>query len=191
MENKMNIKMSSVVLSISLALCSVNQVMASESLGKKQQDEIIKTLADALEERYVLAQEGSQFANQLRESYNAGIWENITDKRKFVESSNTHLYQITRGKHVTVRPANVKSNRAARKMVRINPNEQGANALKEQMGLPPGESITTDILLGNIGLLTINDLMGSVSDIHQAMAFSAQLYRKSQSKNDWLFLYSS
>ena len=165
----MNKKTSSVLFSVTLALSAFNPVWASEIFEIKQQGEVIEKLATALENRYVLEQEGKQFAEQLRKTFEAGTWSEITNKKDFIEALNTRLYQITRDKHVNIRQISASNNQPTRKMVRINPSNQNGKVLRKKMGLPQGNSITSDILPGNIGLLTINDLMGNVSDIHLAM----------------------
>ncbi len=196
----MKIKTSTVLLSAALLLSGFNTSFASQtqtvksSFGKEQKDLIINKLAHAISTQYVLEDKGIKFSQQLLAKNSSGAYGESATKEDFIQQLNKSLYQITNDKHVSVRPAasekngkgpqkrmmrkmvksqpqeNADKSQPQRKMVRMDPGASAGKSLKAQFGLPEGPSMATDILPGNIGLLTISDLMGEVSELDESMA---------------------
>ncbi|MCJ8270870.1 MAG: S41 family peptidase, partial [Psychrosphaera sp.] len=191
----MKIKTSAILLSSALLLSGFNTIFASEpsvepsagknSFGKEQKDLIINKLAHAISTQYVLEDKAVKFSQQLLAQNSSGAYAESATKADFIQQLNKSLYQITNDKHVSVRPTGGKKSgqgpqkRMMRKMVKAGPQKKmvkmepgsvPSKSLKAQFGMDDGPSMATDILPGNIGLLTINDLMGEVSELDASMA---------------------
>lgn len=187
-------KISTVLLLLGLLLSDWQECLAEEVFVSEQKDGIIAELSTALAEKYVLADEGAKFSKQLLEKHQQGTFNDAKSKAEFVAQVNQSLYAITRDKHINVRPQQTSAqpgrvmrrvaqpgadNNAApadgqKRMVRrVAPSNSGEGAgnqsMKAMFGLPEGESLLPSILPGNIGLMTVKDLMGSVEEVNQVM----------------------
>lgn len=181
----MKIKTSAILLSSALLLSGFNTTFASTDFGKEQKDRVINKLAHAISTQYVLEDKGVKFSQQLLAKNSSGAYAESTTKDDFIQQLNKSLYQITNDKHVSVRPAASEKSgpgpqkRMMKKMVKAGPQKQmvkmapgsaPGQSLKAKFGMGDGPSIETDILPGNIGLLTVHDLMGDIADVDTSMA---------------------
>ncbi|NQZ12185.1 MAG: hypothetical protein HRT35_33960, partial [Algicola sp.] len=191
----MKIKTSAILLSSALLLSGFNTCFASEpsiapsagksSFGKEQKDLIINKLAHAISTQYVLEDKGLEFSQQLQAKNSSGAYAESATKEDFIRLLNKSLYQITNDKHVSVRPTGGKKSGQGpqkrmmrkivkagpqKKMVKMAPGSTPSKSLKTRFGMGDGPSMTTDILAGNIGLLTISDLMGDIDEVNRSMA---------------------
>lgn len=199
----MKIKTPALLLSSVLLLSTWQSSFAQEEFTNEQKEELVNNLAEALSQKYVLADEGARFSQLLLEKHQAGAFAETTSKAEFIEQLNENLYAITRDKHVSVRPqktkqpqgramrrvvqpsegGNAAQSGAQKKMVRVagpqNNNKVASQiversapgqSMKAMFGLPEGDSILTSKLPGNIGLMTVKDLLGSIEEVDSAMA---------------------
>jgi hypothetical protein len=164
-------------------------VSAENTLTKEMKSEVIEKLAKAIEEKYVLVDKGKSFGNELVNRNNAGAFTDIIDKNDFIRKINIALYDISNDKHLSLRPKSNVSSGPARRMVkktmvagdkaaaksgpqriRIDPAKMtGSMSMKKMFGLPDTPSMETKVLAGNVGLLTVKDLMGSMDELDKAM----------------------
>lgn len=171
-------------------LTSLPSQADSQSFEKQHKTDVIHRVAKALEDRYVLIDKGKLFSEELLSLNAKGAFDETITKDDFIKQLNSYLRTITNDKHVSVRPEqNGQSNsrrmirRVAssdsgttnggqRRVVRVaTPAEMDRNiSMRSMMGMPEGKSIRSEILPGNIGVLTVSDLMGSMSEIDSAMA---------------------
>lgn len=195
----MKLKTPAFLLSSVLLLSGWQHCFAEEVFSSAQKDVLVNSLADAIAQKYVLADEGARFSQQLLKQHSDGVFDDATSKNEFVDQLNKQLYSITRDKHVNVRPEQSQQGQG-RVMRRVVQSGEGANSaqaspqkrmvrvaapqgsegaaasqsMKAMFGLPEGDSVATDTMPGNIGLITVNDLMGSIEDINKAMALVAE-----------------
>jgi len=146
---RLKAKVSLVVMALTLAL-SGHSVAADEQFSAEQKTEVISKLAKALTEKYVLVEEGKAFGEKLIELDRNGAFETNNNQRAFTFALHQRLSEISNDKHIAVIPA--KGFGGGQRMMQMS-----------------GQHIETSILAGNIGLLTINDLMGTPAEINQAM----------------------
>jgi len=174
-----------VAVTLSTLLIENDLALATNRFGDEQKKAIIHNLAKAIKNEYVLVEDGLKFSEQLLEKYQREDFTNEESKEKFVQRINKSLYEITNDKHVSLRPqTQSQNNPMTRKVVRQTDNAsaeqagprrlvkipgQSNRSLKKELGLPEGESISSKILSGNIGLMTVSDLMGSETEVHQSM----------------------
>ena len=162
--------------------------------------QIIKNLAKAIQDGYVLEEEGNRFAQELLNLQETNFFADSSTKKEFIETLNKQLYLISNDKHLKVtpmgrRPAprvmrrvtggnNSPQEASPRRMVRRPASNDDSNASGPTMRRVPissdpaelrqtnfgGKGVTAEILPGNVGLMTVHDLMGSVNGIDEAMA---------------------
>lgn len=199
----MKIKTPALLLSSALLLSTWQSSFAQEGFAKGQKEELVNSLADALSQKYVLADEGARFSQLLLDKHQEGAFSGTTTKAEFIAQLNKSLYAITRDKHVSVRlqkskqpqgrvmrrvvqpgeGGNATPSGAQKKRVRVAGPQQNNNAssqlaernspgqsIKAMFGLPEGDSILTSRLPGNVGLMTVKDLLGSREEVDSAMA---------------------
>ena len=187
----MSIKTQLTVLPVIIFLSGLNTLFAEPTFTNENKTEVIKTLSEAINTGYVLVEEGNKISQELMSLHDAGEFNNKTTKDEFVQQLNQKLFQISNDKHLSLRP---EGGGAGRRMVRrAAPNAasstqaqgqtsaagpqkvrkvpaQKNQSMKKMMGLPDTPSIETKILPGNVGLLKVNDLMGTVAGADKAMA---------------------
>lgn len=163
-----------------------NHTLATSQFGIEQKKTVIENLAKAIKNEYVLDEEGLRFSQELSDRYRNDSFDDEETKEEFIQRINKRLFEITNDKHVSIRQkSSTRNNSQGRRMIRktdegpagqagsrklVGAAEQSTRSLKKQFGLPEGESISSRILPGNIGLLTVNDLMGTETEMHQSMA---------------------
>jgi len=140
-------KINLVVMALAL---STHHAIADEPFSAEQKTAVISKLAEALTQKYVLVEEGIAFGNKLIELDQQGVFKSSNNQQAFTFALHQRLSEISNDKHIAVIPA--KGYGGGQRMMQMS-----------------GQHIETRILAGNIGLLTINDLMGSPSEINQAM----------------------
>ena len=180
----MTLKSGLIILIATTLLANWQHASADEKLSHDNKTEIINKLAEALKNKYVLIDEGIKFGEEIAALNKAGNFEQTSNKEDFVEQVNKSLYRITNDKHISLRPEVAGQSGGmvrriggpesggqaptARRMVRV-PSQNG-QSLKAMMGLPDTASLYTEILPGNIGLLTVHDLLGTTEGVDRAMA---------------------
>ena len=173
-------------ISLSILLIESDFALATNRFGAEQKKTIIQNLAKAIKNEYVLIEDGLKFSEKLLEKYQREDFTDEESREQFVQRINKSLYEITNDKHVSLRTQiSSKNNPMTRRVVRQTDNAsaeqtgprrlvripgQSNRSLKKELGLPEGESISSKILPGNIGLITVSDLMGSETEVHQSMA---------------------
>ena len=183
----MKLKSGLIIIIAIILLPKSEFALAGEPFNNDSKTEIIKNLAKALKDEYVLVEEGLKFSEEIVALNVSGRFNQAKDKDEFVQLVNENLYRITNDKHISLRPETANQGpkivrrvvnqgqdltpgqgEGKRRMVRV-PNQDG-QSLKKRMGLPDTASLHTEILTGNIGLIKVNDLMGSIEGIDKAMA---------------------
>ena len=155
----MKLKTSLSMITIGL-LFSSTVIKAEDQFTNKNKTEIIMKLAKALKNKYVLVKEGEGFGEELIHLNEQGAFSKSNSQRQFAYELNSKLREIANDKHLNVMPKRGLGGKIiggpGPKMV------QGSS----MSNLP---HIETEILPGNVGVLTINDLLGTTSEIDKAM----------------------
>ncbi len=180
----MKFKSGLIILIAAILFSNCQHVAAEEKFSQENKTEIINKLAKALKDQYVLIDEGLKFSEEIVALHKSGKFKETSNKEDFVQQVNRSLYRITNDKHIGLRPEATGNGRrmvrrvggpapagkapSGKRMVRM-PSQNG-QSLKQMMGLPDTPSLETKILPGNIGLLKVNDLMGSIEGVDRAMS---------------------
>jgi len=143
---KLRTKISLVALTL---IMNANSAFAEGKFSAEQKTTVINKLAKALTQRYVLVEEGKAFGKELIELNKNGAFDYFDNQREFTFALDQKLSEISNDKHIAVIPAKGFDNGTMMQM--------------------PDQHVETSILAGNIGLLTINDLMGTPEEIDKAM----------------------
>ena len=185
----MKTKLRLMVLATIIMLSGWSTLFAEPIFNDENKTTIINTLAKAIKDGYVLVDKGNKFSQELLNLHAAGEFANATTKDEFIKQVNTKLFQISNDKHLSLRAEGGSGRRMVRRVV-ANPDAasgkakgpksgpqrmvkvsgQKGQSMKKMMGMPDTPSLETEILPGNIGLLKILDLMGSVEGVDKAMA---------------------
>ncbi len=142
-----NIRMAGLIAS-GLILTGFNPVFAEAELSKKQKSQVISNFAAALKDNYVLVKEGKRIGDELIARDNNGIFDQKNDRNEFSRELNRNIRELANDLHLQVQSNQGESRRGP----------EGS-----------GPAVEASILDGNIGLLSVNILMGSEQDIHNSM----------------------
>ena len=127
---------------------SAETVSTEVELTNKQKSKVISNLATALKENYVLIDEGKIIGEQLIKLDNSAEFDPYQTRAEFLNELNLNLRKLANDLHLQVQ-----STRGERRRMR------GDSSL----------AVEASILDGNVGLLTVNMLMGTEKDIHNSM----------------------
>ena len=185
-------KLKASVSLISAALLVSSNIVSAEALFSAQKKtEVINNLAKALADKYVLVEEGKQFGLELQELNRSGKYANAKTKHGFFMQLDQDLIRISNDKHMHVLPkemlggsgpvvinapdSKVKVSGEPKKLIKKGAKKLITSGSKsggspQKMRYMPKKHLETDILEGNIGLLTVNDVLGSEEGIDKAMA---------------------
>lgn len=131
-----------------LIVTSISPLCAADEINQQQKSKVISNLATALKENYVLVKEGKEIGDQLIARNNSGDFDKLKTRSEFSSELNHNLRELANDLHLQVR------------------STQGE---RRQMPADRSLAVEASILEGNIGLLTVNILIGSEQDIHNSM----------------------
>jgi len=136
------------LLLVSNHVDSAAKASTDSKITNAQKSRVIANLATALKEKYVLVDEGKQIGDQFLKQDENSKFDPYQSRNEFLNRLNLKLRELANDLHLQVR------------------STQGERRRMTGSNRPP---IEASILDGNVGLLTVNMLMGTEAAIHSSM----------------------
>lgn len=144
------------IASLSIAARPAGEAAADNSpLSDEELQAIITESAEQLEQKYVFPEVGDKMAAHLRESLEAGRYDDLTDPAKLGQQVTEELRDICHDRHLGLRPAAPPQRRGPGSLMRRSTNHG---------------FLKTEILPGNIGYIKFNAFEPSEEALRVAAA---------------------